>query len=90
MAQSNDKLSKIDTHLARESEVNTALLKNTKSIIGGIRVLINHQKQKDELKEQFSELLEYYIHSREEMDWTTANTKKEQLIEHVRQSLNNM
>ncbi|MDM1506449.1 hypothetical protein HX079_11565 [Myroides odoratimimus] len=90
MAQSNDKLSKIDTHLTRESEVSTALIKNTKSIIGGIRVLINHQRQKDELKEQFRELLEYYIHSREEMGWTTANAKKEQLIEHVRQSLNNM
>lgn len=90
IANNRDKLSKIDNHLVRESEISTALLKNTKSTIGGIRVLINHQRQKEELKEQFSELLEYYISSREEMGWTTANAKKEQLIEHVRQSLNNM
>ncbi|AJH15851.1 BfmA/BtgA family mobilization protein [Myroides profundi] len=90
ITHSNDKLSKIDNYLTKESEVTSSILKNTQNLLTGIKVLIAYQKQKEELKKQFSELLEYYILSREEMGWTTANVKKEQLVEHVRKSLNNM
>ncbi|MDM1533411.1 MULTISPECIES: BfmA/BtgA family mobilization protein [Myroides] len=90
MAHSSDKLNNIDTHLTKQSEVTASILKSTQNLLTGIKVLIGYQKQKEELKKQFSELLEYYIISREEMGWTTTNVKKEQLVEHIRQSLNNM
>lgn len=90
LAHNNDKLSQIDTHLVKETEINSTNLKNSQNLLTAIKMLIGYQKQKEELKKQFSELLEYYIFSREEMGWTTTNVKKEQLVEHVRQSLNNM
>lgn len=89
-AQTKDSLVKLSNHLTKESEVTSSIQKSTQNLLTGIKVLIAYQKQKEELKKQFSELLEYYIHSREEMGWTTANVKKEQLVEHVRRSLNNM
>ncbi|WP_121966695.1 BfmA/BtgA family mobilization protein [Myroides sp. N17-2] len=90
IAHNNDKLSKIDSHLVKETEISSTNLKNSQNLLTAIKMLIGYQKQKEELKKQFSELLEYYILSREEMGWTTTNVKKEQLVEHVRQSLNNM
>lgn len=80
----------IGRHLLAESEKTAVLTKRSEQLISGIKHLLSKQKEKEVLKEQFSQLLDYYINQREEMGWTTAGTKKEELIAHVRQSLKNL
>lgn len=80
----------IGRHLLAESDKTAVLAKRSEQLINGIKHLLSKQKEKELLKEQFSQLLDYYIAQREEMGWTTAGTKKEELIAHVRQSLKNL
>jgi hypothetical protein len=80
----------IGRHLLAESEKTAVLAKRSEQLINGIKHLLSKQKEKELLKEQFSQLLDYYIAQREEMGWTTAGTKKEELIAHVKQSLKNL
>ncbi|PJR03120.1 BfmA/BtgA family mobilization protein [Avrilella dinanensis] len=80
----------IGKHLLTESEQTIILSKRSEQIINGLKYLISKQKEKEILKEQFSQLLDYYINQREEMGWTTSGTKKEELIAHVKQSLKNL
>jgi hypothetical protein len=83
-------LETIARHLLAESEKIVILAKRSDQLIKGIKHLLSKQKEKELLKEQFSQLLDYYIAQREEMGWTTAGTKKEELIAHVKQSLKNL
>lgn len=46
--------------------------------------------EKEVLKEQFAQLLDDYIHKREEIGWTSSNLKKEKLIAFIRQSIKNL
>ena len=80
----------IGRHLLTESEQTTVLTKRSEQIINGLKHLISKQKEKEILKEQFNQLLDYYINQREEMGWTTSSGKKEELISHVKQSLKNL
>lgn len=77
-------------HLLTESEKNTTILHHSEHLLKGLKLVMSKQKEKDLLKERFSELLEYYIATREEMGWTTSNIKKEELIAHIRKSLKNL
>lgn len=80
----------VGKHLLTESEQTAILTKRSEQIINGLKHVISKQKEKEILKEQFSQLLDYYINQREEMGWTTSNVKKEELITHVKQSLKNL
>ena len=80
----------IGKHLLTESEQTAILTKRSEQIINGLKYLISKQKEKEILKDQFSQLLDYYINQREEMGWTTSSVKKEELIAHVKQSLKNL
>ncbi|MDQ6527659.1 BfmA/BtgA family mobilization protein [Flavobacterium sp. LHD-85] len=80
----------IGRDLLSESEKTAVLVKRSEQLINGIKHLLSKQKEKEMLKEQFSQLLDYYINQREEMGWTTAGTKKEELITHVRQAVKNL
>ena len=84
----------IARHLLGESEKTTVLTNRSDQIINGIKHLISKQKEKEKekelLKEQFSQLLDYYIAEREEMGWSTAGTKKEELMTHVKNSLKSL
>lgn len=80
----------IGRHLLTESEQTIILSKRSEQIINGLKYLISKQKEKEILKDQFSQLLDYYINQREEMGWTTSGVKKEELIVHVKQSLKNL
>ncbi|WP_202704060.1 BfmA/BtgA family mobilization protein [Flavobacterium sp. UGB4466] len=80
----------IGRHLLAESEKTTVLTKRSEQILNGLKHLASVHKEKELLKVQFGQLLDYYINQREEMGWTTAGTKKEELIAHVRQSLKNL
>ena len=77
----------VGKHLLIESERTAILTKRSEQIINGLKHVISKQKEKEILKEQFSQLLDYYINQREEMGWTTSNVK---LITHVKQSLKNL
>lgn len=83
-------LEEIVKHLLTESERTAILTKRSEQIINGLKHVILKQKEKEILKEQFSQLLDYYINQREEMGWTTSSVKKEELIVHVKQSLKNL
>ena len=80
----------IARHLLGESEKTTVLTNRSDQIINGIKHLISKQKEKELLKEQFSQLLDYYIAEREEMGWSTAGTKKEELMRRVKNSLKSL
>ncbi|WP_430613148.1 BfmA/BtgA family mobilization protein [Flavobacterium sp. JP2137] len=83
-------LESIARHLLSEGEKVTRLTLNTDIIQNDIKILIASMKKKEQLKLQFSILLEHYIKEREEIGWTSANIKKEELINYVRQSLKNI
>lgn len=80
----------IARHLLGESEKTVVLTNRSEQIINGIRHLISKQKEKELLKEQFSQLLDYYIAEREEMGWGRAGTKKEELMRRVKNSLKSL
>ncbi len=80
----------IGRQLLTESEQTAVLAKRNEQIINGLKHLISKQKEKEIMKEQFSQLLDYYINQREEMGWTTSSGKKEELIVHIKQSLKNL
>ncbi|KMQ64575.1 hypothetical protein ACM46_09970 [Chryseobacterium angstadtii] len=77
-------------HILAESEKAAIIDKRSENLMSGIKLVLSKQKEKDVLKQQFSEVLEYYIAQREEMGWTTTAVKKEELMTHVRQSLKNL
>ncbi|MBA5793519.1 hypothetical protein H1R17_09545 [Flavobacterium sp. xlx-214] len=85
-----DFLEGIGKHLLTESEQTSIVAKRSEQILNGLKHLVSKQKEKEVLKEQFAQLLDYYINQREEMGWTTLGVKKEELIAHVRQSLKNL
>ncbi|GIQ61286.1 hypothetical protein Flavo103_44210 [Flavobacterium collinsii] len=89
-SRQNEVLEGIGRHLLSKSEKTAILARRSEQVLNGLKHLISKQKEKELLKEQFSQLLDYYINQREEMGWTTAGTKKEELITHVRQSLKNL
>lgn len=80
----------IGRHLLTESERTGTLVQHNEHLLKGMKLLLSKQKEKDILKQQFSELLEYYIAQREEMGWATTTVKKEELTAHVRKSLKNL
>lgn len=86
----NDVLEGIGRHLLSESEKTILLTKRNEQIINGLKHIISKQKEKELLKEQFGQLLDYYISHREEMGWTTSSVKKEELIALIKQSLKNL
>lgn len=77
----------IGRHLLDESEKNAILTIHSQQLINGIKHLISKQKEKEMLKEQFNQLLDYYISQREEMGWSKAGVKKEELMERVKKAL---
>lgn len=85
-----DVLEGIGRHLFSESEKTTLLTKRNEQIINGWKHIISKQKEKELLKEQFGQLLDYYISQREERGWTTSSVKKEELTSHIKQSLKNL
>lgn len=50
----------------------------------------SHLDEKAILKTRFKKLLEYYITQRESLGWPVSNAKKEELQNHVKQSLDNL
>lgn len=80
----------IARHLLTESERTGSIVQHNEHLLKGVKILLSKQKEKELLKQQFSELLEYYIAQREEMGWATSNVKKEELTEHIRKSLKNL
>lgn len=74
-------------HLSQEGKKTETIIQQGGQAINGLKYLSSKQKEKEFLKEQFSEILEYYITQREEMNWTTSAVKKEELIAYVRKSL---
>lgn len=85
-----DVLEGVGRHLLSESEKTMLLTKRNEQIINGLKHIISKQKEKELLKEQFGQLLDYYISQREEMGWTTSSIKKDELIVHIKQSLKNL
>ncbi|MCP1994388.1 BfmA/BtgA family mobilization protein [Flavobacterium sp. HSC-61S13] len=83
-------LEAIITHLISEADKFSTLTKNNQTILNDVKALLSLQKKKEQLKQQFSNLLEYYIKEREEMGWSSSNTKKEELISYTRESLKNI
>ena len=86
----NDVIEGISRYLLSESEKTNLLTKRSEQIINGLKHIISKQKEKELLKEQFVQLLDYYISQREEMGWTTSSVKKEELTTHIKQSLKNL
>ncbi len=80
----------IGRHLLAESEKNAVLNSRSQQLINGIKHLISKQKEREILKDQFSQLLDYYITQREEMGWGKAAAKKEELMSRVKESLKNL
>lgn len=80
----------IGKHLFAESKKTKGLVQQNEYVVKGIKIIISKQDEKQKLKERFSEILEYYIHQREEMGWTTSGSKREKLVSHVRKSLQNL
>ncbi|SHM59012.1 BfmA/BtgA family mobilization protein [Chryseobacterium polytrichastri] len=89
-ARQKEVLEGIGRHLLTESERTGTIVQSNEHLLKGVKLLLSKQKEKDLLKQQFSELLEYYIAQREEMGWTTTNVKKEELTAHIRKSLKNL
>jgi len=50
----------------------------------------SQMKEKVMLKSSFKKILDYYINQRETLGWPTSAIKKEELQNHVRQSLENL
>lgn len=80
----------IGKHLLAENEQSATVVKRTEQLLNGLKYLISKQKEKEFLKEQFTQLLDYYVNQREEMGWTTSGVKKEELIAHIKKSLKNL
>lgn len=80
----------VGRHLLAESEKNAVFAARSEKILNGMKYLISKQKEKELLKEQFSQLLDYYVSQREEMGWGTAGAKKEELMTRVKKSLQNL
>lgn len=80
----------IGKHLLTESEQTSAIVKRSEQILNGLKHIVSKQKEKEILKEQFTQLFDYYINQREQMDWTTSGIKKEELVIHIKQSLKNL
>ena len=80
----------IGKHLLTESEQTSAIVKRSEQILNGLKHIVSKQKEKEILKEQFTQLFDYYINQREQMDWTTSGIKKEELVVHIKQSLKNL
>ncbi|WP_119790804.1 BfmA/BtgA family mobilization protein [Flavobacterium anhuiense] len=80
----------IGRHLLAESEKNAVLASHSLQLINGIKHLISKQKEKEMLKEQFSQLLDYYISQREEMGWGKAAARKEELMVRLKKALANL
>jgi len=80
----------IRKHLLAETEQTSVVAKRSEQILNGLKHRISKQKEKEILKEQFRQLLDYYINQRKKMGWTTSGLKKEELITHIKQSLKNL
>ena len=80
----------IGKHLIAEGEKTKIITKHSDEILKVLKMIASKQKEKQALKENFSHILEYYITQREEMGWTTSGIKKDELITHVRKSLQNL
>ena len=80
----------VGRHLLAETAKTTSLVEKADRILSGLKIISSKQAEKEQLKQHFSELLEYYIAQREEMGWATTTQKKEELASHVRKSLKNL
>lgn len=89
-AKQSHLLEAIGKHLMAESEKTQVLGQQTGYLVMEIKTIHSKQKQKQLLKQQFSEILEYYITQREEMAWTSSALKREKLISHVRKSVQHL
>jgi len=64
--------------------------KNIEKIAGFLQKLDTAKLQKDTLKLRFSEILDYYIRSRENMGLVVKQIDKDTLVKNVRQQLQNL
>lgn len=80
-------LEKIEQYLIEETKQTSTLTKQNIQITNALKYLISKQKEKEVLKEQFTQLLDDYIYKREEIGWTSSNQKKEKLIVTIKESL---
>lgn len=85
-----DLLEKIEQYLIEENKQTSILTKQNLQITNALKYLLSKQKEKEVLKEQFTQLLDDYIYKREEMGWTTSGLKKEELVNRIKQSLKNL
>lgn len=85
-----DILEGIGRHLLAESEKNGLIANSSQQLVTGIKYLISKQKEKEIIKAQFGQLLDYYVAQREEMGWSKAAAKKEELMARVKESLKNL
>lgn len=83
-------LEKIEQYFIEENKQTSTLTKQNLQIINALKYLISKQKDKEVLKEQFTQFLDDYIYKREEMGWTTSGLKKEELVNRIKQSLKNL
>ena len=83
-------LEKIEQCLIEENKQTSILTKQNLQITNALKYLLSKQKEKEVLKEQFTQLLNDYIYKREEMGWTTSVLKKQELVNRIKQSLKNL
>jgi hypothetical protein len=65
-------------------------LNNIGEIVGFLKKVDTMQYDKKALKAKFSDILEFYIKSREQLNVFNKQTDKDELISHVRQQLKNL
>ena len=66
------------------------LIKQMTSLQGAIAKTQTNLEEKALLKLRFKKILEYYISQRESLGWPVSAAKKEELQNHIRQSLENL
>src|SRR5471030_301869 len=65
-------------------------LNNIGEIVGFLKKLDTMQYDKKAQKNKFSEILEYYIKSREQISGFSKQAEKDELISHIRQQVKNL
>lgn len=80
----------IGKHLINDEEHKNELIRRMSMLDKAIARTQNNLEEKALLKIRFKKILEYYITQRESMGWPVSAAKKEELQNHIRQSLENL
>lgn len=80
----------ISGYLMTEGKKTTQLSSQMAIMEKDMAKIQSQMKEKVMLKSSFKKILDYYINQRETLGWPTSAIKKEELQNHVRQSLENL